>query len=182
MLVQYSTQQTIYLEPPRAKVTGQNLGSPRTLFYFQQKYSFLKYWKTQYYQRKHCNKHNNILQIKFLSCATMQTISPLCNKTLKLIIIFFKLCLYVYKSFNGHAPQYLTDSLKVKSRPLQGPLTLSASDNTLLVVPPTRTQNGDKAFAVAGPSIWNTILCHIHDSPNTDSFKKVLKKYLFPSQ
>ena len=60
--------------------------------------------------------------------------------------IFFKLCLYVYKSLNGHAPQYLTDSLKAKSRPLQGPVTRSASDNTLLVVPPTRTQNGDKAF------------------------------------
>ena len=26
---------------------------------------------------------------------------------------FFKLCLYVYKSLNGHAPQYLTDSLKL---------------------------------------------------------------------
>ena len=54
----------------------------------------------------------------------------------------------------GHAPQYLTDSLKVKSRPTQGPaVTRSASDNTLLVVLPTRTQNGDKTFAVAGPSI-----------------------------
>ena len=96
--------------------------------------------------------------------------------------IFFKLCLYVYKSLNGHAPQYLTDSLKTKFRPPQGPVTRSASDNTLLVVPPTRTQNGDKAFAVAGPSIWNTIPRHIRDSPNTDSFKKVLKTYLFPSQ
>ena len=96
--------------------------------------------------------------------------------------IFFKLCLYVYKSLNGHAPQYLTDSLKAKSRPLQGLVTRSASDNTLLVVPPTRTQNGDKAFAVAGPSTWNTIPRHIRDSPNTDSFKKVLKTYLFPSQ
>ena len=50
------------------------------------------------------------------------------------------------------------------------------------VIPPTRTQNGDEAFAVAGPSIWNTIPRHIRDSPNTDSFKKVLKTYLFPSQ
>ena len=96
--------------------------------------------------------------------------------------IFFKLCLYVYKSLNGQAPQYLTDSLKTKFRPPQGPVIRSASDNTLLVVPPTRTQNGDKAFAVAGPSIWNTIPRHIRDSPNTDSFKKVLKTYLFPSQ
>ena len=64
--------------------------------------------------------------------------------------IFFKLCLYVYKSLNGYAPQYLTDSLKAKSRPLQGPVTRSASDNTLLVVPPTRTQNGDKLLLSQG--------------------------------
>ena len=97
-------------------------------------------------------------------------------------ILHIHMNLYVYKSLNGYAPQYLTDSLKAKSRPLQGPVTRSASDNTLLVVPPTRTQNGDKAFAVAGPSTWNTIPRHIRDSPNTDSFKKVLKTYLFPSQ
>ena len=84
---------------------------------------------------------------------------------------FFKLCPYVYKSPNGHAPQYFR--LKVKSRPPQGSVTRSASDNTLLVVPPTKTQNGDKAFAVAGPSIWNTFPRHIRDSPSTDSFKNV---------
>ena len=82
--------------------------------------------------------------------------------------------MYVYKSLNGHAPQYLTDN--------QGPITRSVSDNPLLVVPPTRTQNGDKAFAVTGPSIWNTILRHIRDSSNTHSFKWVLKTNLFPSQ
>ena len=43
--------------------------------------------------------------------------------------LFFKLCLYVYKSLNGHAPQYLTDSLKVTSRPPQGPVTRSASQS-----------------------------------------------------
>ena len=71
--------------------------------------------------------------------------------------------------------------LFVVEKKLKGCL-VSASDNTLLVVPPTRTQNGDKAFAVTGPSIWNTIPRHICDSLNTDSFKKVLKTYLFPSQ
>ena len=93
--------------------------------------------------------------------------------------IFFKLCLYVYKSLNGHAPQYLTESLKVKSRP-QGPVTRSASDNTLLINPPTRTHSGDKAFAVRGPSIWNTIPGHIHDSPNTWQFQKGLENVSLP--
>ena len=96
--------------------------------------------------------------------------------------ILFKLCLYVYKSLNGHAPQYLTDSLKLKARPSQGPITRSSSDTSLLSIPYTRRHIGDKAFAAAGPSSWNSLPRHIRDAPTIDSFKQALKTFLFPTQ
>jgi hypothetical protein len=96
--------------------------------------------------------------------------------------ITFKLCLYVYKALNGHAPHYLINSLKLKGKPSQGPITRSSSDTSLLVIPPTRICVGDQAFAAAGPSVWNTLPRHIRDAPTIDSFKQGLKTHLYPSQ
>ena len=45
------------------------------------------------------------------------------------------------------------------------------TNRTLLSV----TQNGDKSFPGEGPSVWNTIPRHIHDSLNTESSKRAWK-------
>ena len=95
--------------------------------------------------------------------------------------ISYKVCLYVYKAIYGHAPKYLANNLQLKPRPSQGPITRSSSDTTLLIIPPTRICIGDKAFAVAGPSLWNNLPRHIRETPKIDSFKRALKTYLYPS-
>ena len=94
--------------------------------------------------------------------------------------IFFKLCIYVYKAINSQAPQYLSDIIKIKGMPSQGPITRSSKDPTHLVIPSTNKCIGDKSFAVAGPSLWNTIPRHVRESTNIDIFKQGLKTFLYP--
>ena len=70
--------------------------------------------------------------------------------------------------------------LKVKSRRPQGQITRSTSDNTLLVIPPTRTQIGDKAFVVAQPSIYGTLF-HATSTTLLTQFQTGLENLSFPT-
>ncbi|XP_062391362.1 uncharacterized protein LOC134079180 [Sardina pilchardus] len=72
--------------------------------------------------------------------------------------IDFKLLLTVFKSLHGLAPTYLSDLLHhhIPSRALR------SADQLLLEVPRTRLKTkGDRAFAVAAPSLWNCLPFHI---------------------
>ena len=63
--------------------------------------------------------------------------------------IEFKLCLIVFKCSHNLAPKYLSDYCK--------PVTSNPGRRTL-VVPPTRTAHyGPRGFAVAGPTMWNSL-------------------------
>ena len=93
--------------------------------------------------------------------------------------IKFKICLYVYKCLNNCGPIYLANSLIKKSLPSIGPVTRSAMDTTLLVVPSRKKHVGDKSFSVAGPSLWNTLPRNIREAKTVTSFKKLLKSHLF---
>jgi len=46
-------------------------------------------------------------------------------------------------------------------------------------VPRTRTKFGDRAFSVAGPTVWNNLLESIRSAETLASFKRKLKTYLF---
>jgi len=46
-------------------------------------------------------------------------------------------------------------------------------------VPRTRTKFGERAFSYAGPSAWNTLPCHIRETVDSASFRKLLKDALF---
>ena len=69
--------------------------------------------------------------------------------------IQFKLLLLIYKSLHGLAPSYLSDKLSL--RPNKG----LRSDNRLLLNVPVSTLRlkfyGDRAFSVAGPTLWNAL-------------------------
>ena len=90
--------------------------------------------------------------------------------------IQFKLLLLIYKSLHGLAPSYLSDKLSL--RPNKG----LRSDNQLLLNVPVSTLRlkfyGDRAFSVAGPTLWNALpknrLC-----ATLAAFKTNLKTYLF---
>jgi len=54
------------------------------------------------------------------------------------------------------------------------------SFNMMLDIPRTTTSLGDRAFAVAGPRVWNSLPPAIRDPSLSPSiFGKLLKTYLF---
>ena len=91
--------------------------------------------------------------------------------------INFKILTLTYKALNGMAPSYLTDLLQVH-HPIR---TLrSASSGLLLNRPYYRTETyGARSFAVAAPSLWNSLPVDLRNTKPLASFKKKLKTFLF---
>ncbi len=90
--------------------------------------------------------------------------------------IDFKIVLFVYKALNNLAPQYLTDLLL----PYTPSRTLRSCDLGLLIVPRFKLKNrGDRAFATAGPKLWNSLPPFIRRAPSISIFKYYLKTYFF---
>jgi hypothetical protein len=94
--------------------------------------------------------------------------------------IKFKICMYVYKCLQGNAPKYLSDFLSHRVRASDGPVTRSTGDTTLLSAHVSRLCIGDKSFFVAAPSLWNSLPRSIREACSLQSFKKILKSYLYP--
>ena len=91
--------------------------------------------------------------------------------------IQFKLLSLIYKSLHCLAPSYLSDKLSL--RPNKG----LRSDNQLLLNVPVSTLRlkfyGDRAFSVAGPTLWNALPKNIRLCATLAAFKTNLKTYLF---
>ena len=92
--------------------------------------------------------------------------------------IKYKLCLLIFKCLNKCAPPYLIDTIRLKT-PTDGPVTRSAMDKTRLHIQVGKKVIGDKSFAVAGPSIWNSLPKSIRESSSINLFKKKLKTHLY---
>jgi hypothetical protein len=90
--------------------------------------------------------------------------------------IQFKVLLLCYKSLHGKGPQYLQELLT----PYQPARSLRSASSNYLVVPKSNLKTyGDRAFCVAGPTLWNSLPIKIRNSPSVDVFKKNLKTHLF---
>ena len=83
--------------------------------------------------------------------------------------------LTVYKSLHGLAPSYLSDLIVpyTPSRPLR------SSSKLQVTVPETQGKYGDRAFATAGPVLWNRLPLRLRQVPHVNTFKTELKTYLF---
>ena len=91
--------------------------------------------------------------------------------------IQFKLLLQVYKSLHGLAPTYLSE--KLERRPNKG---LRSDNQLLLNIPVTSLKlkfYGDRAFSVAGPTLWNALPKDLRLCASLETFKTKLKTYLF---
>jgi hypothetical protein len=88
--------------------------------------------------------------------------------------IIFKVAVLVYKCLDNSAPSYLTELLT----PKVGGITRSSKDN-LLVVPRSNLKYGERAFRVAGPSVWNGLPKSLRHITSLIVFKKELKTHLF---
>ena len=100
----------------------------------------------------------------------------------------YKIALYVYKGLHGLAPSYISDMLVLYSS--TGTSRQRKAQQTVhsLVVPRARLDTyGQRAFAVAGPKVWNNLPrdLRIIEHPPTDvtksvvRFKILLKTHLF---
>ena len=90
--------------------------------------------------------------------------------------IKFKILLFVFKSFHGLAPSYISDLLElyVPKR------TLRSAGKLLLVVPKSNlVHRGDRAFSVAAPKLWNELPLTIKLAPSLTVFKTRLKTHFY---
>ena len=91
--------------------------------------------------------------------------------------IDYKLCVLVFKSLHQMAPAYLSDMCSPASTDTNRSQLRSAAQGRLLDLTVRRTRTttyGPRSFAVAGPSIWNTLPRDIREP--TLTFKQFCSK------
>lgn len=110
---------------------------------------------------------------------TCEHISPVLRRLHWLPVkkrIIFKVLLLTYKAINGLAPAYLSELLEayLPSR------NLTSSKKHLLKVKSSRTKYyGKRAFSIFAPTKWNELPEDIKRAKSVNSFKKLLKTFLF---
>ena len=76
--------------------------------------------------------------------------------------VIFKILLLVYKALHANAPPYISDLLIPKHS-----YSLRSNEQNLLIVPKTmRKTFGERAFAKAGPFLWNELPADIREAWN----------------
>ena len=91
--------------------------------------------------------------------------------------VIFKILLLVYKALHATAPPYISDLLIPRHT---GSYSLRSNEQNLLIVPKTmRKTFGDRAFAKAGPFLWNELPANIREASTVETFKSRLKTFLF---
>ena len=89
--------------------------------------------------------------------------------------IKFKILLSVFHCVQGSAPQYNLSLIKLYN-PVR---SLRSANSGLLSVPVCNKSWGERAFARAGPSLWNSLPLSLRKTSSKDLFKSELKTYLF---
>ena len=91
--------------------------------------------------------------------------------------IEYKICCVVFKCLTGRAPNYLIDLLSLK----ENARTLRSNSNVLVLnVPKFKTKTyGPRAFAYAGPTLWNSLPNELKEVTSIELFRKNLKTLLF---
>ena len=103
--------------------------------------------------------------------------------------VLYKLAVTVHQCLNGRAPPYLSEHcIPISSADTRR--HLRSANRHLLAVPRFRLNTyGRRAFSVAGPTAWNSLLdftrgCSAPDfsrdpTNSTDCFRRLAKRYLF---
>ena len=88
-----------------------------------------------------------------------------------------KVLLLTFKALHGLAPQYLRSLISIKT----SCCNLRGSNTLLLAMPSVKSKAtlDDREFAVAAPSLWNSLPCELRSITCVTSFKTQLKTYLF---
>ena len=94
------------------------------------------------------------------------------------VISFPSTAKYVYKCFQGNAPQYLRQII-VEEKPRRDGLWSSSEHKCLHLPRATRKTQAARSFSVKGPELWNRIPANIRKQKTLKTFKLNLKTYLF---
>lgn len=90
--------------------------------------------------------------------------------------IQFKTLLFTFKAIHLSNPPYLKSQLTLKSHNR----SLREQDHLQLEVPRSHSARmGDRAFAIAAPTLWNRLPFVIRNAPSVPHFKSLLKTHLF---
>ena len=93
-------------------------------------------------------------------------------------IVKYKLCTMMRRCQDGTAPQYPPAHWAPVSETASRQHLCSAASRQLTVPPHRRVAYGRRAFAVAGPSTWNSLPRRLRDSSNSASvFDRLLKTF-----
>ena len=92
--------------------------------------------------------------------------------------ITYKLCLMMHLIHTQRYPDYMRDlvSMTATSATRTG---LRSASGLSYQRPRVRTKFGERAFSSSGPSAWNSLPIHLQTTTNTNTFKRLLKTYLF---
>ena len=90
----------------------------------------------------------------------------------------YKLATLVYRSLAGTSPAYLSDECRLKVP--AGSWSLRSADSRTCEVRRSHNHYGDRCFATAGPTIWNSLPRHLKDPDICfGRFKRQLKAFSF---
>ena len=93
--------------------------------------------------------------------------------------IHYKILLITFKVLHGLSPKYLSDLITTQQPSSHN---LRRNDNGRLLERPsakTKKTMGDRAFQVAAPFLWNKLPRFACDTTNLESFKTLIKTFLF---
>ena len=83
-------------------------------------------------------------------------------------------------SFVGWPPVYLADECTLVTATVTGRRSLRSADSRTCVVKRSRNQFGDRSFATAGPTLWNSLPEQFRQPDITfRQFKRSLKTFMF---
>ena len=93
--------------------------------------------------------------------------------------IKFKLCLMVYKYFNGSLPLYLKEKLNIR-QPIQNMNLRKDADSLLLETrKPEKQDYKNRGVSNTAPNLWNTLPFNLRNSETITTFKSRLKTYFY---
>ena len=92
--------------------------------------------------------------------------------------IKYKLCLLTHLTLMQKTPPYLRELLTFIAD-MPGKSCLRSATENLLQVPRTRLKQGERAFSVSAPRIWNSLPHGLRLQSNTQQFKKGLKTFFY---
>ena len=91
----------------------------------------------------------------------------------------YKIFLMTFKILHGLSPKYLSDLISIQQ---PSSYNLRRNDNGRLLERPsakTKKTMGDRAFQVAAPFLWNKLPRSAREATNLESFKTLIKTFLF---